>query len=142
MEDCVLTYVTRRKALLGSSISNTLSNYTSSGSDYCSTLRSSCKILIQLTHDENRLYQCFFTNKSPVFRYGTNMYEYYFHVYFGSLKVLYSFDSRDYLETVCMHLYDMLRPLVIHMKHFETLVELCTILRIEILQDYVSEDGN
>jgi len=28
------------------------------------------------------------------------------------------------------------------MKHFETLVELCTILRIEILQDYVSEDGN
>lgn len=40
-----------------------------------------------------------------------------------------------------MHLYDMLRPLVIHMKHFETLVELCTILRIEILQDYVYEDG-
>lgn len=41
-----------------------------------------------------------------------------------------------------MHLYDMLRPLVIHMKHFETLVELCTVLRIEILQDYVYEDGN
>lgn len=49
---------------------------------------------------------------------------------------------REYLEAVCMHLYDMLRPLVIHMKHFETLVELCTILRIEILQDYVYEDGN
>lgn len=49
--------------------------------------------------------------------------------------------QREYLETVCMHLYDMLRPLVIHMKHFETLVELCTILRIEILQDYVYEDG-
>ncbi|KAL5243393.1 hypothetical protein ACI65C_010803 [Semiaphis heraclei] len=116
LDDCVLAYVTRRKALLGSSISNTLSNYTSSGSDFCSTLRSSCKILIQLTHDENRLYQCFFTNKSSVFR--------------------------EYLETVCMHLYDMLRPLVIHMKHFETLVELCTILRIEILQDYVSEDAS
>lgn len=40
-----------------------------------------------------------------------------------------------------MHLYDMLRPLVIHMKHFETLVELCTVLRVEILQDYVYEDG-
>lgn len=50
--------------------------------------------------------------------------------------------SREYLEAVCMNLYDMLRPLVIHMKHFETLVELCTILRIEILQDYVYEDGN
>lgn len=48
---------------------------------------------------------------------------------------------REYLEAVCMNLYDMLRPLVIHMKHFETLVELCTILRIEILQDYVYEDG-
>uniref|UniRef100_A0A2S2PWF2 Conserved oligomeric Golgi complex subunit 3 n=1 Tax=Sipha flava TaxID=143950 RepID=A0A2S2PWF2_9HEMI len=116
LDDCVLTYVTRRKVLLGASITNTLSNYTSSGSDYCSTLRSSCKILIQLTHDENRLYQCFFTNKSSVFR--------------------------EYLEAVCMHLYDMLRPLVIHMKHFETLVELCTILRIEILQDYVYEDAS
>jgi len=52
------------------------------------------------------------------------------------------FCFREYLETVCMHLYDMLRPLVIHMKHFETLVELCTVLRIEILQDYVYEDGN
>lgn len=40
-----------------------------------------------------------------------------------------------------MNMYDTLRPLVIHMKHFETLVELCTILRIEILQDYVYEDG-
>lgn len=69
LDECVLAYVTRRKVLLGASISNTLSNYTSSGSDYCSTLRSSCKILIQLTHDENRLYQCFFTNKSPVFGY-------------------------------------------------------------------------
>jgi len=57
-------------------------------------------------------------------------------------SLIFFFDSREYLETVCMHLYDMLRPLVIHMKHFETLVELCTILRIEILQDYVSEDGN
>lgn len=65
----MLAYVTQRKVLLGESITNTLSNYTSSGSDYCSTLRSSCKILIQLTHDENRLYQCFFTNKSSVFRY-------------------------------------------------------------------------
>lgn len=27
------------------------------------------------------------------------------------------------------------------MKHFETLVELCTVLRVEILQDYVYEDG-
>jgi len=77
-----------------------------------------------------------------VFRYDTKIYEYHFHVYFSGLKVFILFYYREYLETVCMHLYDMLRPLVIHMKHFETLVELCTILRIEILQDYVSEDGN
>lgn len=64
--------MTRRKLLFGDSITNTLSNYTSSGSDYCSALRSSCKILIQLTHDENRLYQCFFTNKSQVFKYDKN----------------------------------------------------------------------
>ncbi|XP_050530557.1 conserved oligomeric Golgi complex subunit 3 [Daktulosphaira vitifoliae] len=116
LDECVLTYVTRRKMLLGASISNTLLKYTSTGNDYCSTLRSACKILIQLTHDENRLYQCFFTIKSSVFR--------------------------EYLETVCMNMYDTLRPLVIHMKHFETLVELCTILRIEILQDYVYEDAS
>lgn len=75
LDSCVLAYVTQRKVLLGASISNTLSNYTSSGSDYCSTLRSSCKILIQLTHDENRLYQCFFTNKSEVFRYCKKIYD-------------------------------------------------------------------
>ncbi|XP_050440458.1 conserved oligomeric Golgi complex subunit 3 [Adelges cooleyi] len=116
LDQCVSAYITRRKALLGTSISSTLATYTSSGNDYCSTLRSACKILIQLTHDENRLYQCFFTDKSQVFR--------------------------EYLEAVCMNLYDYLRPLVIHMKHFETLVELCTILRIEILQDYVYEDAS
>lgn len=55
--------------------------------------------------------------------------------------MLIVFVYREYVEAVCMNLYDMLRPLVIHMKHFETLVELCTILRIEILQNYVSDEG-
>lgn len=44
---------------------------------------------------------------------------------------------RKYLESICMCLYDKLRPMVIHMNYLETLAELCSILRVEILQEHV-----
>lgn len=50
-------------------------------------------------------------------------------------KFLYrylSYYSRSYIEELCTSLYDIVRPLVIHMQHLETLSELCTVLRNEV----------
>ncbi|XP_039287052.1 conserved oligomeric Golgi complex subunit 3 [Nilaparvata lugens] len=82
--------------------------------DYCSFTRSACAFLIHVSQDELRLYHQFFTQPTPLFT--------------------------QYLESVCMSLYDKLRPMVVHMKHLETLAELCSILRIEMLQDHVQNN--
>jgi len=41
--------------------------------------------------------------------------------------------SRSFLDGFCVVLYDTLRPLIIHLQHLETLSELTSILRSEIL---------
>lgn len=47
---------------------------------------------------------------------------------------------RAYLEGLCTSLYDTLRPLVIHMKHLETLAEQCSILKHEMIQEQVQNN--
>lgn len=45
--------------------------------------------------------------------------------------------SRAYLDGLCTILYDTLRPFIIHINHLETLAEICQILRVEMLDEYV-----
>lgn len=40
-----------------------------------------------------------------------------------------------------MSLYDVFRPLIIHVIHLETLSELCGILKNEVLEDHVQHNG-
>jgi hypothetical protein len=46
------------------------------------------------------------------------------------------------MEEFCTKLYDTLRPIIIHVIHIETLAELCSILKNEILLDNVKNNGN
>lgn len=49
--------------------------------------------------------------------------------------------SSELLEKLCLSLYDVLRPLIIHVIHLETLSELCGILKNEMLEDHVHNNG-
>lgn len=48
----------------------------------------------------------------------------------------------ELLEKLCLSLYDVLRPMIIHVIHLETLSELCGILKNEMLEDHVQNNGN
>lgn len=47
---------------------------------------------------------------------------------------------RVYLEGLCTILYDTMRPFIIHINHLETLAEICSILRIEMLEEHVQQN--
>ncbi len=51
------------------------------------------------------------------------------------------FCDSELLEKLCLSLYDVLRPLIIHVVHLETLSELCSILKNEMLEDHVQNNG-
>lgn len=50
------------------------------------------------------------------------------------------FFNRSYLEGLCTILYDTLRPFIIHINHLETLAEICSILRVEMLDEHVQHN--
>jgi len=65
-------------------------------------------------------------------------HSYFLHV--PSLHLVFVFHSRSYLEGLCTTLYDVLRPFIIHINHLETLAEVCSILRLEMLEEHVQNN--
>lgn len=47
---------------------------------------------------------------------------------------------RAYQDGLCTILYDTLRPFIIHINHLETLAEICSILRVEMLDEHVQNN--
>ena len=47
-----------------------------------------------------------------------------------------------FLEGLCVMLYDTLRPLIIHLQHLETLSELTSILRSEVLGQHIGTNSS
>lgn len=58
---------------------------------------------------------------------------------FNRINFIHSFST--YLEGLCTILYDTLRPFIIHINHLETLAEVCSILRVEMLDEHVQHNG-
>ncbi|KAJ8378332.1 hypothetical protein AAFF_G00243520, partial [Aldrovandia affinis] len=105
-------YLDQREQLLSPSITCTITDLTSqSNKDHCALVRSGCAFMVHVCQDEHQLYNEFFTKPSP--------------------------RLDELLEKLCLSLYDVLRPLIIHVVHLETLSELCGILKNDMLEDHV-----
>lgn len=79
--------------------------------DHCALFRSSCTFLVHICQDEHRLFYQFFS--------------------------IQSVQLTSYMEGLCTILYDTIRPFIIHINHLETLAEICSILRVEMLDEHV-----
>ncbi|CAF0746344.1 unnamed protein product [Brachionus calyciflorus] len=116
LADCHKCYIQQRKVFIYQSVVNAINELVSKYQrDTSSLVRSSCSFMIHLCNDETQLYKNFF-NKTSIF-------------------------FEQFLEELCLVLYDRLRPIIIHVVHIETLAELCSILKTEILMDK-NKDNN
>ena len=77
----------------------------------CGLVRASCAFMLHVSQDEYQLFRHFFNNKTPILD--------------------------DMLQRLCQGLYDLLRPFIISIYHLETLSELCSILKLEMLDDHI-----
>lgn len=115
LADCQRCYIQQRRSLILTSVSNAINEFVQKHQrDTCALVRSSCSFMIHLCQDENQLYNQFFSKPSVHFE--------------------------RFLDELCVILYDCLRPIIIHVNHIETLAELCSILKTEILMDNVQKN--
>ncbi|CAE1225454.1 COG3 [Acanthosepion pharaonis] len=112
LNDCHQCYFSQRELLLGPSVESTIADLaTRYQRDHCALMRSGCAFMVHVCEDEYQLYFNFFSKPSP-------------HL-------------DEMLEKLCTYLYDVFRPLIIHINHLETLAELCAILKIEMIEEHV-----
>ncbi|XP_076119779.1 conserved oligomeric Golgi complex subunit 3 [Alosa pseudoharengus] len=105
-------YLDQRELLLSPCIASTITDLTSQNNkDHCALVRSGCAFMVHVCQDEHQLYNEFFSKPTS--------------------------KLDELLEKLCLSLYDVLRPLIIHVIHLETLSELCSILKNEMLEDHV-----
>ncbi|XP_042313287.1 conserved oligomeric Golgi complex subunit 3 isoform X2 [Sceloporus undulatus] len=108
-------YLDQREHLLSPSITSTVMELTNRNNrDHCALVRSGCAFMVHVCQDEHQLYDEFFTKPTP--------------------------KLDELLEKLCLSLYDVFRPLIIHIIHLETLSELCGILKNEMLEDHVQNN--
>uniref|UniRef100_A0A8C2ZV76 Conserved oligomeric Golgi complex subunit 3 n=1 Tax=Cyclopterus lumpus TaxID=8103 RepID=A0A8C2ZV76_CYCLU len=109
-------YLDQRELLLSPSITSTITDLTNQNiKDHCALVRSGCAFMVHVCQDEHQLYYEFFSKPTP--------------------------KLDELLEKLCLSLYDVLRPLIIHIVHLETLSELCSILKNEMLEDHVHNNA-
>lgn len=116
LADCHQCYVSQRGLLLTPTVTASLEELKKArGSDNSGLVRSSCNVICRVCQDEYQLFFHFFTTESS---------------YLNGL-----------LESLCYTLYDALRPILVHTNHLETLADLCTIFKVEMLEERVEPKG-
>ncbi|XP_065840634.1 conserved oligomeric Golgi complex subunit 3-like [Oscarella lobularis] len=114
LQDCQQCYGLNRLQLLKPSIQMTVERMLKEHEkDKCALLRAGCAFMVRLCQDEHQLYFHFFTKPSEALD--------------------------NLLESLSSCLYDSVRPLIIHINHLETLAELCSILKVEMLEDHIQQ---
>ncbi|RWS10113.1 conserved oligomeric Golgi complex subunit 3-like protein [Dinothrombium tinctorium] len=110
LRECHDTYFKARELLISPVLSVAINDMVSSHQrSYCSLTRNSSKMLMHICRDEHQLFFQFFTQQSEALD--------------------------EFLEKLCLNLYDVLRSVVIHIEHLEILSELCIILKYEVIED-------
>ena len=108
--DIYTCYCHQREQLIGPGVYSSF-NDLKDGRDVCGLVRASCAFMLHVSQDEYQLFRHFFNNKTPILD--------------------------DMLQRLCQGLYDLLRPFIISIYHLETLSELCSILKLEMLDDHI-----
>uniref|UniRef100_A0A0N4UXM4 Conserved oligomeric Golgi complex subunit 3 n=1 Tax=Enterobius vermicularis TaxID=51028 RepID=A0A0N4UXM4_ENTVE len=140
--DCQNAYFSIRKQLLSPILHKTIEQLLQKHAESsCALTRNGCSFLLRLCDDEFRLFKQFFNqcipaseNKSPHSQ-GNSVPSSPL-----SKAVLAPFVGTqtcfdDFIESISRIFYDVLRPIVVHNPHLETLAELCTILKVEMIEE-------
>lgn len=115
LDDCHQCYFEIRESLIGSVLALAMEEMiNSSGRNFCSLVRSSANLYIHICRDEYQLYFQFFSQMN------------------ASLS--------NFLDRLCMSLYDKLRPIVIHLEHLESLSEICALIKSEFIEENIHQD--
>ncbi|XP_069948876.1 conserved oligomeric Golgi complex subunit 3-like [Cherax quadricarinatus] len=115
LSDCHQCYFAQRQRLMGPCVADAVSQLSQKYErDYCTLVRSGCAFLIHVCEDEHALFHQFFTAGTP--------------------------DLDVFLQGLCTGLYDVLRPIIIHVDHLETLSELCNILRRGMIEEHLQNN--
>ncbi|GMR53461.1 hypothetical protein PMAYCL1PPCAC_23656 [Pristionchus mayeri] len=147
LSECMQVYFSTRQQLINPVLEATLAQLVETqGDSSCTLTRSSSSFLLRVIDDEFRLYRQFFSSEergemgggmdTPE---GMSIISSRTHPlpptpsspssFFWSATS--SFDQ--FVEGLSRLLYNILRPMVIHNPHLETLTELCAILKVEMV---------
>uniref|UniRef100_A0A182I8B5 Conserved oligomeric Golgi complex subunit 3 n=1 Tax=Anopheles arabiensis TaxID=7173 RepID=A0A182I8B5_ANOAR len=106
-------YLTQRATIMSAGVDQAIKDLAKKHKgDHCALVRSACAFMVHICQDEHRLFYQFFAKHS------------------AQLSI--------YMEGLCTILYDTLRPYIIRIDHLETLAEICSILKVEMLDEHVS----
>jgi len=112
-------YLLCRERLLGPSVKSAVSQLLAVHQrDHCGLVRAGCAFLLHVCEDETQLHAQMFSATDNE----------------ADPRPILS----DFLERLCLVLYDSLRPLIIQVSHLETLAELTAILRGEVIGQHCS----
>ncbi|CAI2320848.1 unnamed protein product [Caenorhabditis sp. 36 PRJEB53466] len=141
LAECQYAYFARRHLLLGPILESTLDKLSATHAEStCRLTRDACTFMLRTCDDEYRLYRQFFVTSfcashsdgriSPAMSTITSV--------FTAEKSQQAHPFETFTEQMCRTLYDMLRPRIVHNPHLETLAELCTMIKVEMIENRCS----